>query len=281
MPCLRGPDGRGGRGRAPPDPLAQPGRVGLQAQQAGRVGKHRPRVRLGEALALQELEEDLGVAARHVGIRLTLGGLVAEVAEAIDHLLGRAATDPELQPAAGDEIGRPGVLGHVERVLVAHVDDGRCPSRSAWSAHRRRRGAGKGRRADARSGGRGSTRHRRRALRPRRPARSTGAGHRTPNAPASTGESDQWPNDRNPMRFIERRVSRQRPAGAPLAASGRLGPAVRLATRPSLRVPAAASALPRRRFSTPRRGCRCSPGRDTSPSQRNSTRRSSSTENAQ
>ena len=102
----------------------RPGRVRLQAQQAGRVGEHRPRVRLGEALALQELEEDLGVAARHVGIRLTFGGLVAEVAEAIDHLLGRAATDPELQAAAGDQIGRPGVLGHVERVLVAHVDDG-------------------------------------------------------------------------------------------------------------------------------------------------------------
>ena len=51
-------------------------------------------------------------------------GHVAEVAEPVDHLLGRAATDAELQPAAGDEVGRPGVLGHVERVLVAHVDDG-------------------------------------------------------------------------------------------------------------------------------------------------------------
>jgi len=80
---------------------------------------------LGEALTFQEIEEDLGVAARHVGVCLTIGRLVAEVAEAIDHLLGRAATDTELQAPASDEIGGPGVLGHVERVLVAHVDDGR------------------------------------------------------------------------------------------------------------------------------------------------------------
>ena len=48
---------------------------------------------------------------------------VAEVAPAVDHLLGRAARDAELQAAAGDEVGGAGVLRHVERVLVAHVDD--------------------------------------------------------------------------------------------------------------------------------------------------------------
>ncbi len=63
--------------------------------------------------------------SRHVGIGLALGGLVAEVAIAVDDLLGRAATDPQLQPAAGDHVGRARVLGHVERVLVAHVDDAR------------------------------------------------------------------------------------------------------------------------------------------------------------
>jgi len=78
---------------------------------------------LGEALTLQELEEDRRVTARHVGVRLCFSGLVAEVAEPTDHLLGRAATDPELQSAAGNDIGRPGVLRHVERVLVAHVDN--------------------------------------------------------------------------------------------------------------------------------------------------------------
>jgi hypothetical protein len=47
------------------------------------------------------------------------------VTKAVDHLLGRAATDPELQTTARDQIRRPGVLRHVERVLVAHVDDAR------------------------------------------------------------------------------------------------------------------------------------------------------------
>ena len=42
---------------------------------------------------------------------------------AVEHGLRRAAADPQLQPAAGDQIGRARVFGHVERVLVAHVDD--------------------------------------------------------------------------------------------------------------------------------------------------------------
>ena len=33
---------------------------------------------------------------------------------------------PELQPPARDQVGRSGVLGHVQRVLVAHVDDRRA-----------------------------------------------------------------------------------------------------------------------------------------------------------
>ena len=64
--------------------------------------------------------------AGHVGVGLALGRLVAEVAEAVDDLLGRAAADPELEAAAGDEVGGAGVLDHVQRVLVAHVDDGRA-----------------------------------------------------------------------------------------------------------------------------------------------------------
>ena len=63
------------------------------------------------------------MAAGHVGVGLALGRRVAEVAPAVDHLLRRAAADAELQPAAGDEVRGPRVLGHVERVLVAHVDD--------------------------------------------------------------------------------------------------------------------------------------------------------------
>ena len=64
------------------------------------------------------------MAPSHVGVALTFGRAVAEIAPAVDHLLGRAAADSELQPAACDEVRRARVFDHVERVLVAHVDDG-------------------------------------------------------------------------------------------------------------------------------------------------------------
>ena len=143
----------------------------LEPQQARRIRKHRPRIGLGEALAAQQVEEDLGVAPAHVGVALALGRLIAEIAPAIDHLLGRAAADAELQPAAGDEIGGACVLGHVERVLVAHVDHGGADLDVAGPGadrgkQRERRG-----RAGARNGGRGNTRRPGRAARPRRRAR--------------------------------------------------------------------------------------------------------------
>jgi hypothetical protein len=65
------------------------------------------------------------MAPGHVGIGLARRGRVAEVAPPVDHLLGRAAADPELQPAARDDVRRAGVLGHVQGVLVPHVDHGR------------------------------------------------------------------------------------------------------------------------------------------------------------
>ena len=114
------------RAGAPPDALAQALRVRLQTQETGRVRKHRARVGFGEALAKQHVEENLGVAPCHVGIGHSFLGGVAEVTKAIDHLLGRAAADAELQTAAGDEIGGTCVLRHVQRVLVAHVDDRRA-----------------------------------------------------------------------------------------------------------------------------------------------------------
>ena len=61
--------------------------------------------------------------AGHGRVVGALGGLVAEVAVPVDHLLRRPPADAELEPATGDQVGRAGVLGHVERVLVAHVDD--------------------------------------------------------------------------------------------------------------------------------------------------------------
>ena len=39
----------------------------------------------------------------------------------VDDLLRRAPADPQLQAPAGDEVGRARILGHVKRVLVAHV----------------------------------------------------------------------------------------------------------------------------------------------------------------
>ena len=61
--------------------------MGLDAQQSGRIGEHRPGVGLREPFALEDIEEDLGVAARHVGVRFALSGRVAEIAPAVDHLL--------------------------------------------------------------------------------------------------------------------------------------------------------------------------------------------------
>ncbi len=102
------------------------------------------RIGLGEALAADHLEEHLGVAPRHVGVGHALGRRVAEVAPAVDHLFRRAARNAELQAAAGDEVGGACVLRHVERVLVAHVDDrgadlDRLGARAAGGEQRERR----------------------------------------------------------------------------------------------------------------------------------------------
>ena len=40
-------------------------------------------------------------------------------------VLGSVASSSELQPASGNDVRRAGVLRHVQRILVAHVDDGR------------------------------------------------------------------------------------------------------------------------------------------------------------
>ena len=94
----------------------------FEAQQAGRIWKHGSRIGLREALAAQQVKEDLRMTPSHVGVGLALGRLIPEITPTIDHLLGRASADAELQTPAGDDIGGAGVLGHVERVLVAHVD---------------------------------------------------------------------------------------------------------------------------------------------------------------
>jgi hypothetical protein len=81
---------------------------------------------LREPLALQHLEENLRVTPRHVGVGLAFLRRVTEVAPTLDHLLRRPAADAELKPAARDQVGGARVFGHVQRVLVAHVDDDRA-----------------------------------------------------------------------------------------------------------------------------------------------------------
>ena len=50
-------------------------------------------------------EQHLGVAPGHVGVGHPLGQGETEVAPAVDHLLGRAAADAELQAPTGDDVG--------------------------------------------------------------------------------------------------------------------------------------------------------------------------------
>ena len=101
----------------------RPSECGSRRSRPGGFGNIGRGFGLAKPLPTQHLEEDLGVAPRHVGVGHALRRHVAEVAKAVDHLLGRAAADAELQAAAGDEVGGAGVLRHVQRVLVAHVDD--------------------------------------------------------------------------------------------------------------------------------------------------------------
>jgi hypothetical protein len=117
----------------------------LEAQQAGWVGKHWAWVRLGKALSLEDVQEQVCVTAAHVGVALAIFGRIAEIAPSIDHLLGRAAADAELETPAADQISRARILGHVEGVLVANVDDGGADLDMArLGAERRQQREGRG-----------------------------------------------------------------------------------------------------------------------------------------
>ena len=129
-------------------------------------------------------------------------GRVAEIAPAVDHLLGRAAADAELQPAAGDEVGGAGVLGHVERVLVAHVDHGRADldpagARADRGEQRERRAELAGEVVDAEIGAVGAQLLGRHGQVDRLEQRVA-----PPVRVCDCGDGVQWPNDRNPIFFI-------------------------------------------------------------------------------
>src|SRR6267378_6581417 len=95
-PELCCPDCRGVRAGPPPNPVAQAVRIGLQAQQPGRVWKHGSWIRLSEALTAQQIKEELRMTPSHVGVILAFGRLITEMSPAIDHLLGRPSADAEL-----------------------------------------------------------------------------------------------------------------------------------------------------------------------------------------
>src|SRR3981081_4348863 len=98
----------------------------LDAQEPGRIGEHRPRVWLCEALTFQDLQEYEGVTACHVAIALAVSRRVPELTPAIDHLLRRAAADSQLKSFARNQVCRARVLRHIKRVLVAHIDHSRA-----------------------------------------------------------------------------------------------------------------------------------------------------------
>src|SRR6476646_2764830 len=79
-------------------------------------------VRLSEALAAQQLEKFFGVPPAHAGIVLAFNRAVAKIAPPIDYLLGRTAADSQLQAPAGDEIRSAGILRHIVRILIPHVN---------------------------------------------------------------------------------------------------------------------------------------------------------------
>ena len=64
------------------------------------------------------------MAPRHVGGRLAVTRRIAEIPPAVDHLFRRSAADAQLQTPTSDDVRGAGILGHVHRVFVAHVDDG-------------------------------------------------------------------------------------------------------------------------------------------------------------
>src|SRR5579863_1969377 len=122
--CAPGPCSRSIGSRSPPDPLPQSFGVRLKAQTPRRIGKHRTQVWLGEALPPQQLEKIFGMSPSHLCIVIAFNRTVAKIAPTIDDLLGRTAADTQLQASTSDQIRSTGVLRHVVRILIAHVDHG-------------------------------------------------------------------------------------------------------------------------------------------------------------
>src|SRR4051794_5937895 len=67
------------------------------------------------------------------------------MAPTIDDLFRRATAQPELEPSGADQVGGARLLGHVERVFVAHVDHRGAeldPARPGAHRREQRKGGG-------------------------------------------------------------------------------------------------------------------------------------------
>ena len=120
---------RGVGSRAVPDARAQAGRVREDRQGHARV--HLRRVLLvqgcglGHRLSVDGVEEALVVGAGKVGA-ISLFGAVAEGFPSLVGDFGGATGDAEGGAAVCDQVQGGGLLGEVEGILVAHVDDTRA-----------------------------------------------------------------------------------------------------------------------------------------------------------
>ena len=118
---LGGPLGGVAAAGAPPDARRQAGGVRLDAEAAApaELGG----IRLGEGLAADGAQEQVELVAGDVGAAGVGRPLVAERLPAAEGGLGRPAGDAEGDAAVGKQVEGGGLLGEVQRVLVAHVDD--------------------------------------------------------------------------------------------------------------------------------------------------------------
>ena len=177
--------GRAGA-RAPPDAVGQARRLRLDGQPAAHPAGH-PRVGVDHGRPGERGPEQRGLLTGEVGVARPLRRHVAERLRAAQRRLRRSPAHAELQPTVAEQVRRGGLLGHVQRVLVAHVDDAGADLDAARSARPSPSAAGTARPAAGRSGAPARRRRPPRAPRPRPPARRSARARRDRSAPASPG----------------------------------------------------------------------------------------------
>ena len=116
---LARPHGALARAGAPPDAIGEPRRLRLD-------GEHRLAGPATDVGADHACAGDRRAKQRRLLTCLLAIEGVAKRLGAVPGGLGRAAADAELEPAAREQVCRRRFLGHVQRVLVAHVDDARA-----------------------------------------------------------------------------------------------------------------------------------------------------------